>query len=104
MRIGNTQIPDEALKALCAKWKIRRLDLFGSARTGRLRDRSDVDLLVEFDVSERWSLMDLVEAQDEFSRLFGRPVDLVDARSLRRSTNWIRRDAILGSAELVYAA
>ncbi len=36
MRIGDIEVPDEALQGICAKWKIRRLELFGSTRTGRL--------------------------------------------------------------------
>lgn len=102
MKIGNVEISGEALGAICRKWKIRRLEIFGSATTGRLRPDSDVDLLVEFEADENWSLMDLARAQEEFSLLLGRRVDLVDRANLQRSANWIRRDAILNSAELVY--
>ena len=102
MRIGDIEISDEALSSLCRKWKICRLELFGSARIGRLQANSDIDLLVEFDPDEEWSLMDLARAQEEFSLLLGRKVDLVDRLSLQRSANWIRRDAILGSAEVIY--
>jgi predicted nucleotidyltransferase len=104
MRIGNVEVPDEALQGICRKWKIRRLELFGSARTGRLGPHSDIDLLAEFETDEQWSLMDLARAQEEFSLLLGRKVDLVDRKNLERSANMIRRDAILNSTELVYAA
>jgi uncharacterized protein len=104
MRIGDIEVPDEALQGICAKWKIRRLELFGSALTDRLGPDSDIDLLAEFEVDEQWSLMDLARAEEEFSRLFGRKVDLVDRKSLERSANLIRRDAILNSTEVVYAA
>ena len=102
MKIGDVEISGETMKAICRKWKIRRLEIFGSATTGRLRPDSDVDLLVEFEADENWSLMDLARAQEEFSLLLGRRVDLVDRANLQRSANWIRRDAILNSAELVY--
>lgn len=104
MRIGDVEVPDEALGEMCRKWKIRRLELFGSARTGRLGPDSDIDLLAEFEADEQWSLMDLAGAEEEFALLFGRRVDLVDRKSLERSANWIRRDAILNSTEVVYAA
>ena len=104
MRIGDMEISDEALQATCRKWKIRRLEIFGSARSGRLRPDSDIDLLAEFEADEQWSLMDLARAQEEFSLLFGRKVDLVDRMSLQRSTNWIRREAILNSTEVVYGS
>lgn len=104
MKIADVEISDEVLRATCGKWKIRRLELFGSGRTGRLRPDSDVDLLVDFDWSEQWSLMDLVRAEEEFSALFGRRVELVDRKSLERSANWIRRNAILNSTEVIYGA
>ena len=102
MRIADIELSDEVLRATCCKWKIRRLELFGSALTGSLRTDSDIDLLADFEPDENWSLMDLVRAQDEFSSLLGRKVDLVDRQSLMRSSNWIRRNSILESAEVVY--
>ena len=104
MIIGDTEVPDDDLGAMCRKWKIRRLEIFGSARTGRLGPDSDIDLLAEFEPGEEWSLMDLARAQEEFSLVFGRNVDLVDRSSLQRSANWIRREAILNSTEVIYAA
>ncbi|MFH1113948.1 MAG: nucleotidyltransferase domain-containing protein [Pseudomonadota bacterium] len=102
MKIGDREVPDHALRKLCRKWKITRLELFGSARTGMLGPESDIDLLARFDPDEQWSLMDLARAEEEFSRLFGRKVDLVDRKNLERSDNVVRRDEILGSAEVVY--
>jgi len=97
MKIGNLEISEETLQKMCQKWKIRRLELFGSALTGQLRPDSDIDLLVEFEPDEQWSLMDLARAEEEFSLLFQRRADLTDRKNLERSTNWIRRDAILRS-------
>ena len=104
MTLADIQIREEALKALCRKWKIRRVELFGSALRGDMTPESDVDLLVEFEPDEEWSLMDLAKAQGEFSRLLNRRVDIVDRANLRRSANWIRREAILSSAEVIYGA
>jgi uncharacterized protein len=104
VRIGDREVTNESVETLCRKWRIRNLYVFGSAQSGRLRPDSDIDLLAEFESGERWSLMDLVEAQQEFSVLLGRDVDLVDRENLRRSRNPIRRDAILNSAEVLYAA
>ena len=104
MRIGDMEVPEEAAQGMCRKWKIRRLELFGSARTGRLGPDSDIDFLVDFEADEQWSLMDLARAQEEFSLLLGRRVELVDRKNLERSANLIRREAILNSTEVVYAA
>jgi uncharacterized protein len=104
MRVADVTISEEGLAALCRKWKIRRLELFGSAARGELQADSDIDLLADFEPDERWSLMDLVRAQEEFAGLFGRAVDLVDRANLERSENWIRRKAILESTRPLYAA
>lgn len=104
MTMKTIEIPKAKLEALCRKWRIKRLELFGSVLRGQAKPGSDIDLLVEFEPDERWSLMDLARAELEFASLFGRQVDLVDKNSLRRSANWIRRHAILESAEVIYAA
>jgi hypothetical protein len=104
MAVGACEVSRQELAALCRKWRITRLALFGSALAGQLRSDSDVDLLADFEPGERWSLMDLVRAEAEFAGLFGRRVDLVDRAGLERSPNWIRREAILQTAEVIYAA
>ena len=40
---------DVALEAICRRYRIRRLSLFGSTLNGAHRPDSDVDLLVEFE-------------------------------------------------------
>lgn len=48
--------------------------------------------------------MDLVTMEDELESLLGRDVDLVSRRGIERSANWIRREAILSTAEPIYVA
>ena len=69
----------EELKRLCLHYGVRRLDLFGSAATGRYDlEKSDLDFLVEFQPSAFDAYADsyfgLLEG---LGQLFGRPVDLV---------------------------
>ena len=64
---------------------------------------SDLDILVRFAPDARWSLLDLVRVEEELVGIFGRPVDLVTRRSVEQSLKWIRREAILGAVEPVYA-
>lgn len=103
MKIGEIEVTQEALQTLCRKWKIRRLEVFGSVRTEVFNPSSDIDFLAEFEPDEQWSLLDLARAEEEFAQLLGRQVDLVDRKNLERSANPIRRAAILDSAEVVYA-
>ena len=45
------------------------------------------------------SLLDHVAMEDELSGIVGRKVALISQRAIERSSNWIRRKAILESAE-----
>ncbi len=64
------------IDALCREYRVRRLELFGSAATGDWdAARSDLDFLVRFDSGSCWTAQfDLAEA---LQRLFERDVDLV---------------------------
>lgn len=65
---------------------------------------SDIDVRVTFDEDAHHSLFDLVDMQDELKIIFGREVDLVSKRGIESSRNYIRKNAILNSAEAIYAA
>ncbi len=94
----------EALEAFCRRWSVRELSLFGSARRDDFNPASDVDLLVTFEEEARPTLLDLSAMQEELEAIFQRPVDLVEREGLKASHNWIRRAAILRSAEPMYRA
>lgn len=70
------------LQKLCRQFGVRRLDLFGSAATGRFDPaRSDLDFLVEFvspGPGKRY-----LQFLDELEKLFGRKVDLIDETALQ---------------------
>ena len=75
----------EAVAALCRRYGVRRLDVFGSAVAGDFDpERSDLDLLVEF---EDQTPMPYVNAylgfQAAMEDLTGRKVDVVSDRSIR---------------------
>jgi len=97
-------IPDLALNDFCLRWKIRELALFGSVLNDAFRPNSDVDVLVTFLPEAEWSLLDHIQMEEELSALLGRQVDLVSKKAVEHSENWLRRRAILESAEVVYAA
>ncbi|MGA2035186.1 MAG: nucleotidyltransferase family protein [Thermoguttaceae bacterium] len=100
-RIG---LPRDRLAAFCRKWKISELALFGSVLREDFRPHSDVDVLVSFDSLAEWGLFEHVAMQEELSQLLGREVDLVSRRAIEASDNPIRRQAILDSAEIIYAS
>lgn len=97
-------IPGERLGEFCRRWKIAELRVFGSALRDDFRPDSDLDLLVRFAPDAAWSLLDHVTMEEELSGIVGRKVDLVSQRAIERSPNWIRRRAILESAEPYFAS
>jgi len=97
-------IPQDKLEALCKKWKITELALFGSVLRDDFGPESDVDVLVTFDPSARIGLIELSRLQDELSQLIGRTVDVVSRRGVEMSRNPRRREEILSSARVLYAA
>lgn len=97
------ELKADHIEDYCRKWKIRQFALFGSVLREDFGPDSDVDVLVTFDDSARWGLWDLIAAEEELAELLGRPVDLVERRSVEQSENWIRRKSILDSARTIYA-
>lgn len=90
----------EQIGLLCRSHRIRELSLFGSVLRDDFSDRSDIDLLVESDEGALIGFLALGAMEQDFARLFGRPVDVVVKRSLRP----VLRDGILASAQVIYAA
>jgi len=97
-------LPLDAIAAFCRRWGIAEFAIFGSALRDDFDDASDIDVLVQFREGAHYSLFDLARMGDELEGIFGRAVDLLDRRAVEASPNHIRRDSILHSAEVVYAA
>jgi predicted nucleotidyltransferase len=95
-------LPMERIELFCRKWKVQRMWLFGSVLREDFGPESDVDVLVEFAPDSRWSLLDLVDAEQELASIIGRPVDLVERQCVEQSANWIRRRHILSNARALY--
>jgi uncharacterized protein len=100
--VSSIRIPKRAISALCKRYGVRKMSLFGSAARGELRPDSDVDLLVEFKPDSRTSSFDLVDMQAELSSIFGnRKVDVASPRILE---NPFRRRTIMRDLKTIYAA
>lgn len=102
-----TQIPIdyEKIVEFCQRWKIIEFALFGSVlRDDFHPESSDIDVLVSFAQDAHWTLFDLVDMEEDIQRIFQRKVDLVSRRGIERSQNHLRRQAILNSAKVIYAA
>ena len=94
----------EAIRELCRRYGVARLEVFGSATDGTFdSEHSDVDFLVEFmpDYDLGPWMAHYHDLRDELIRLLGKEVDLVELKCIR---NPFRRHTILKSREVVYAA
>ncbi len=98
-------VPDkEKITAFCQRWNVAELALFGSVLRDEFRADSDVDVLVYFLPEANHSLFDMVRMHAELKQIFGREVDLVSRRGIEASRNYLRKQAILDSAEVVYGS
>jgi uncharacterized protein len=96
------EIPYNSIKTFCHKWNVQELSLFGSVLRKDFRLDSDVDVLVTFAPNAKKGLFELTNMQNELQSIFGRQVDLVSKRSIEASRNYLRRENILNSAEVIY--
>ena len=93
-----------AIAEFCQRWQINELYVFGSVLREDFRPDSDIDIMVSFEADAPWGLLEIVRMKRGLETLLGREVDLVTKKSIEQSHNWIRRQEILGTAQLVYVS
>ncbi len=90
----------DRLAAVCSRYHVQKLSLFGSVLTDTFGPGSDVDVLVQFEAGRTPGLA-IIDIEDQLSAVFGgRRVDLVTDRSLHPRI----REHVLASAALQFAA
>jgi hypothetical protein len=87
------------IAAICRRYKVAELAVFGSAVRGDFRNDSDIDFLVEFTHGAPIGLLELGRLQAELEAALHRKVDLVSKHGLKPSL----RDSVLRQAHPVYA-
>ena len=75
----------DAIKQLCIRHNVRRLELFGSAVEDSFEhSANDIDLLVEFDaLSPVEHANAFFDFQAELQKILGLPVDLIERTPIR---------------------
>ena len=69
--------------ALCKKYKVSKLFVFGSILTNRFNDNSDIDLVVDFNKAEVSDYFDnYFDFKYALENLFGREVDLLEEHAI----------------------
>lgn len=90
------------IKRLCAKYKVRRFYVFGSALTPDFNEQSDLDFIVDFEP------LDIDHYADNYFNLkfaledtFKRKIDLLEEKSIK---NPYFKSAIANQRQLLYGA
>ncbi|MBO1348972.1 MAG: nucleotidyltransferase family protein [Hormoscilla sp. GUM202] len=103
MKVKNIEIAKEKIAEFCDRWQITEFALFGSVLRDDFRPDSDIDVLVTFAPDSHWTLFNIIHMESELEAIFERKVDLVCKLAIQQSLNYLRRKAILNSAEVIYA-
>jgi predicted nucleotidyltransferase len=96
-------VSQKAIIEFCQRWQIIEFAVFGSVLRSDFRPDSDIDILVTFAPEAKRGLTETLEMQNELKAMFAREVDFIIKKALEKSENWLRRQAILDSAQIIYA-
>ncbi len=88
----------EEWEKFCQKNHIQKISLYGSMLRGDFKEKSDIDLLVEFEPDQEPNLITLSGMELELEDRLGRPVDIRTPEDLSRYF----RNEVLDSAEILY--
>ena len=75
----------KVIAKIAPEYNLKKVTLFGSRATGKNREDSDIDLIVEFAKNKIVTLMDLSGLKIDLEENFGVGVDVVTRRSLKGS-------------------
>ncbi|MCF8245100.1 MAG: nucleotidyltransferase domain-containing protein [Saprospiraceae bacterium] len=88
------------IQALCKEYQVERLYAFGSVLRKDFSPKSDIDLIVAFDETQRISLFrHFFGLKTALEKLFERNVDLMEEKPIR---NPILREEIESTKHIIY--
>ena len=97
-----TDLKKDRLQKLCEKFNVKELYLFGSATSGNLTTKSDLDFIVKFDRQSYEGAFDqFIDFKQGLEKIYGRSVDLYHDKKFRNS---IFQKEVERSRKLLYAA
>jgi len=74
----------EAINTLCRSHRVSRLYAFGSVLTEDFNDKSDIDLMVDFEDMQLFDYADnYFDLKFSLEEVLARPVDLVEEKAIR---------------------
>jgi len=103
MAITTIELPMDAIARFCDRWQVTELALFGSVLRDDFRPDSDIDVMVQFHPEAYPTFSSLDQMEAELKTIFYREIDLITRQGIETSRNYLRRQEILSSAQVVYA-
>ncbi|MBW4490193.1 MAG: nucleotidyltransferase family protein [Trichocoleus desertorum ATA4-8-CV12] len=103
MTIKAIDLPMEKIAEFCDRWQVIELALFGSVLRDDFRPDSDIDVMVQFHPEAHPTFSSLDQMEAELETIFHRDVDLITRQGIETSRNYLRRQEILSSAQVIYA-
>ena len=95
------ELPVDKVADLCQHYRVSEMALFGSVlRDDFDPDKSDIDVLVEFEPGAQIDLVDISGLRLRLIALFGREVDLASKKNLKP----FLQDDVLANMMVIYAA
>lgn len=91
-----------AIRPVCERHAVARMELFGSRASEQADDGSDYDFLIEFLPQANAGLLEMGGLMEDLEQQLGHRVDLLSRAAVERSRNPFRRRSILAAPVTVY--
>jgi uncharacterized protein len=90
------------IATFCQRWHITELPLFSSVLGDRFHSESDTDIPIRPTPNTRQGFLTLAKIKHDLEASTGRVVDIALKEAIEYSENWIRRNKILKTAQVIY--
>lgn len=101
MKLSELKPDARRLAAICRRYRVAKLEVFGSFASGEAEASSDLDMLVTFEAGAVIGL-EFVSLHQELATLFSRRVDLLTRESVERAANRYFRHYALRHTAVLY--
>lgn len=93
-------ISGKQLSDFCKHWGIAELATFETDTPSE----DEITLLVTAQPNAQWTLLDFIGMEYDLNDIAGRKIRLISKQALEEGDNSLRRERVLKSAQVVYAA
>lgn len=77
------KILEDNKQKIVSTYKIKEIGIFGSYVKEKMKETSDIDILIEFEKGAKVTLIDLLKLENYLTELFGIRVDIVVKEALK---------------------